>query len=143
MGFMGWKGSAARSEGPMCVLVVEDEPLIRLIVAEELAEAGLAVCEAEDGTQAAALIRNPPAAFSLLITDIHMPGALDGVAVARLMRARHPLVPIIYTTGRPDVLDAIGRLGEREALVTKPFLPSELLQLARRLIAEHREAGGP
>ncbi len=127
----------------MCILVVEDELLIRVIVAEELADAGFAVCEAEDGTQAAALIRDPPGAFSLLITDIHMPGSLDGIAVARLMRARYPLVPIIYATGRPDVLNAMGRLGEREALVPKPFLPSELLRVAKRLIAEYREAGGP
>ena len=135
--------SAPCSKGPMCVLVVEDEPLIRLIVAEELADAGLAVCEAEDGTRAVAFIRDPPAALSLLITDVHLAGALNGIEVARLMRARHPSVPIIYITGRPDALSALGRLGEREALVPKPFSLAELLRVAKRLIAEHRDAGGP
>jgi DNA-binding response OmpR family regulator len=119
----------------MCVLVVDDECLIRLIVAEELADAGFEVCEAADGMQAAALIREPPAAFSLLITDLHLPGTLNGMEVARLMRAHYPSVPIIYITGRPDVLNAMGRLGEREALVPKPFLLSELLRVAKRLVA--------
>jgi DNA-binding response OmpR family regulator len=120
----------------VCILVVEDEFLIRLIVAEELAEGGFEVCEAEDGDQAARLIQDPPAMFSLLITDIHMPGRLDGIEVARRMRARHPRVPIIYTTGRPDALHAVGPLGRNDALVPKPYAPSDLLTVARRLLAD-------
>jgi len=71
----------------MCILVVEDEFLIRLIVAEELAENGFAVCEAENGDRASALIAAQPDAFTLLVTDVHMPGKLDGIEVARLLRA--------------------------------------------------------
>lgn len=124
----------------MCVLVVEDEPLIRLLVAEAFADADFEVQEAENGDQAALLIRNPPAAFTLLVTDIHMPGKHNGIQVAHLMRRHFPLVPVIYTTGRPDVLNAIGPLGKHEALVAKPFVPSELLRAAHRLL--RKEIGG-
>ena len=121
----------------MCILLVEDEHLIRLIVAEALEESGFAVCEAEDGEQACALIAQPPAAlpaFTLLVTDIHMPGHLDGIAVACRMREHHPGVPVIYVTGRPGVLNALGPLGPDEALVPKPFTPSQLLAVVRRLL---------
>ncbi len=121
----------------MCILVVEDEFLIRLIVTEELADAGFQVREAENGDAAASLIEAGAAEFSLLITDIHMPGRLSGVDVGRLMRMHCPTVPIIYTTGRPDALNVVGRLGRNEAFVPKPFAPSELLAIARRLLADN------
>jgi DNA-binding response OmpR family regulator len=124
----------------MCILLVEDEFLIRLIVAEALAEAGYAVCEAESGDRAAVMIEARPDAFILLVTDIHMPGSRDGIAVAHFLRERRPEVPVIYTTGRPGVLnglrDGAGRLGHRAALVAKPFAPSELLAVVRRLLGE-------
>lgn len=123
----------------MCILIVEDEPLIRLLVAEEFTDAGFDVCEAENGDKAVALIQNPPTRFTLLVTDIHMPGEHDGIAVARLMRQQFPLVPVIYTTGRPDVLNSIRPLAKIDALLVKPFVPSVLLREARRLLGK---AGG-
>jgi DNA-binding response OmpR family regulator len=125
----------------VCVLLVEDEPLIRVVLAEELSHAGFEVCEAENGTQAAELIENPPNNLSLLITDIHMPGKLDGIEVAHLMRTRFPDVPIIYMTGRPDVLGRMGGLGATEALLPKPFTPSSLLGMARQLLAGQLASG--
>ena len=65
----------------MCVLIVEDEPLIRCLLAEEIAEAGFEVCQAENGDAAARLIQERPAPFTLLITDVQMPGKRDGLAV--------------------------------------------------------------
>ncbi len=118
----------------MCILLVEDEWLIRTVVAEELMDGGFAVREAEDGDQASVLIAQDPTAFTLLVTDIHMPGSLDGIGVACLMRARHPDLPIIYTTGRPDVLNHLLPLGPREVLLPKPFELSDLLAAARRLL---------
>jgi CheY-like chemotaxis protein len=70
----------------MCVLVVEDEALVRDILVEALSSYGHDVCEASTGDAAAVLIETPPKTFTLLITDIHMPGQRDGIEVARLMR---------------------------------------------------------
>jgi DNA-binding response OmpR family regulator len=119
----------------MCILLVEDEGLIREFLANELDFQGFDVCEAETGDQAAALIKNPPKVFSLLITDVHMPGKMSGIEVGRLMRLHHPRLPIIYTTGRPDTLNAIGPLGPKEALVAKPYSPTAMVDVARRLLA--------
>ena len=120
----------------MSVLIVEDEFLIRLIVAEEFAAAGYDVQQAESGDSAATLIEHPQRAFSLLVTDIHMPGRLDGIGLARLMRGRHPGIPVIYTTGRPDALGAVEDLSGNDVVVAKPFTPSELLRVARRLLGQ-------
>ena len=122
----------------MCILLVEDETLIRLIMAEELAEAGFEVRQAETGDQAAALIETAPYYFSLLVTDIHLPGTLDGIGLARLVRAQRPDIPIIYTTGRPDALGDVGRLGEKDVLVAKPFTPSHLLAVVHRVLGAGR-----
>lgn len=107
---------------------------MRLVLAEELEREGFAVCLAENGEQAIALLQNPPAAFILLITDIHMPGHLSGLDVARRMRRQHPEVPIIYTTGRPEALDGFDDLGAREVLVQKPYAPSDVLVAVRQLL---------
>jgi DNA-binding response OmpR family regulator len=118
----------------MCILLVDDEDLIRDILADELDFQGFEVCKAETGDQAAALIKNPPKVFSLLITDVHMPGNMDGIGVARLMRLHHPGLPIIYTTGRPDTFDTLGPLGPKEILVAKPYTATAIVDVIRRLL---------
>ena len=120
----------------MCILLVEDEWLIRTILAEELVNEGFAVQEAEDGDRASLLIVQDPGLFTLLVTDIHMPGRLDGTGVARLLRAHRPNLPVIYTTGRPDVLNALQPFGVKEILLPKPFALSELLSAAQRLLGQ-------
>jgi DNA-binding response OmpR family regulator len=120
----------------VCILLVEDELLIRLMLAEELEAEGFEVCVAEDGDRAEELIEDPAVAFTLLVTDIHMPGRLNGLGVARLMRERHPTVPVIYTTGRPDAVGVV-HLGADAVLVEKPFTPSELLATVHKLLPAH------
>ena len=121
----------------MCILLVEDEWLIRTMVAEELTDGGFAVREAADSDEASALIAEDPAAFTLLVTDVHMPGRLDGIGVARLLLERRPDLPVIYTTGRPDVLHALQPLRANEVLLPKPFELSSLLAVVRRLLGQH------
>ena len=115
------------------VLIVEDEILIRLILAESLADEGLQVTDAANGAAAAALIDQADG-FQLLLTDMQMPGLLDGAAVARHARQRHPGIAVIYMTGRPEVLSGIGALGPRDAFLRKPFAPSDLMAVIRRVL---------
>ncbi len=126
----------------MCILVVEDEALIRLIVVEELTESGFEVCEAETGDAAVGIIDAGRRRLSLLITDVHMPGKLDGFGVASLVRDRYPDAPIIFTTGRPDIARDFVQLRRNEALLSKPFVPSELIAVVRQLLRPGLESAG-
>lgn len=126
-----WKSRWAED---VCILLVEDESLIRLILTEELKQEGFDVCEADDADHAIALIQQPPQALTLLVTDIHMPGLRNGSHVATEMRTRHPHVPIVYATARPDAFDGTTRLRVNDVLLPKPFTPSDLIAIVRQLL---------
>lgn len=115
------------------ILLVEDEPFIRDLLAEVLQEAELDVAEASNGEEAVALLEQGPN-FDLLLTDVHMPGQFDGVALARQARARQSDLPIVFATGRPETLRTFGPLGPREVCLLKPFSPMEALRIVQRLL---------
>jgi CheY-like chemotaxis protein len=119
----------------MCVLLVEDEWLIRTIMSEELIDAGFEVTSVETGDEALTLLNGPRGWFTVLVTDIHMPGLTDGIRLARIVRAQFPNVPIIYTTGRPDALDRAGLPGGRISTLVKPYKPSRLIEAVRTALA--------
>lgn len=118
----------------MCILLVEDEWLIRTIMAEELVEAGFTVTSAETGDEAMGLLSDNPPGFDVLVTDIHMPGKTDGISLARTVRERYPTIPIIYTTGRPDALDRASLTGGRVLTLVKPYRPSRLIEAIRTVL---------
>ncbi len=120
----------------MCVLLVEDEPLIREIMAESLRDAGYEVLEAEDGVQALTWVANPPKPLSILVTDFHMPGGIDGAQVAARTREASPDIPVVIATGRPDVLRRTWRDHLGYGLLKKPYMPSDLVKLVRHLVGE-------
>ena len=117
------------------ILLVEDESLIRVIVAESLTDAGYDVMQADSG-EAAVLLLDRPGTLDLLLTDIQMPGSIDGNAVAQAAKKRHPGLPVIYVTGRPDSLQ--NGIGSSDAFIRKPFGPNEILTLIRTLLAKHQ-----
>ncbi len=112
------------------VLFVEDEDVIRLIVLETLVEAGFKVTEACNGEAALALLPES-GGFDLLLTDIHMPGRFSGIDVALHMRALCPEMPVVFVTGRPDVLYAFGPPGPHDRCILKPYRPTDLLAAIR------------
>jgi len=115
------------------ILLVEDEFLTRLTLAEALVQAGYEVAEAESGDEATRLIDGPDG-FDVLVTDIQMPGAIDGVALARHAREVDPGIPVVYMSGQPDSLRDALPLGPRDAFVGKPYGPSEILTLLTRML---------
>ena len=111
------------------ILVVEDEPLILDIVADELSEAGFEVLQARTGEEAVAIL-DSEATLDLLLTDIRLPGSLDGWSVAERARERFSTLPVIYVTGysgKPvrQVPDSI--------LLMKPYRPSAVVKAAAGL----------
>ena len=115
------------------VLIVEDDFLIRLTLAEVLSDEGYKVFEAESGDEALKLIQTTPD-VAILLTDIQLPGVLDGRALVRRARETRPDLPVIFMTGRPVALDA-NEAGGKEMYVAKPYLPSEICTAVRRMLA--------
>ena len=117
-----------------CILLVEDEADIRTMLAEVLADAGHEVVEADTGDNAASLLKTR-SDFDMLLTDINMPGRLDGVALAACFRARHSHRPILYVTGRPDALRHTALRPNREAALLKPHGLLKLVVTVQAMLA--------
>lgn len=113
------------------LLLVEDEFLIRLTLAETLQDAGYEVMEAEDADEALAHLAAGP--VDLLLTDIQLPGPADGNELVRRVRATHPELPVIFMTGRPEP-GGTRPGGARELTIAKPYLPSEVCAAVARLL---------
>ncbi len=122
------------------VLVIEDQELVRILPVEVLNDEGFHVVEARTGDEATALI-DGSAGFHAVVTDIHMPGERDGIALGRHARCRYPTIPVIYCTGRPDALNGAGPLGHRDVLVRKPYVPSEVVAILRGFLPATGDAG--
>lgn len=113
---------------------MEDEDLVRLILTEILFDEGYDPIAVSTGDEAVCLIDGPDG-FDMVVTDIQMPGRLDGIAVGRQARARHPDIPVVYVTGRPESMSGVGRLGPRDAFLRKPYGPRDILAVINRLLA--------
>jgi two-component system, cell cycle sensor histidine kinase and response regulator CckA len=111
------------------VLVVEDEPALRALVALVLREHGYAVLEAGSGDEAMRVAARHDAPLDLLLTDVVMPG-MAGPELAAELRRRRPGLPTIFMSGYPDRLEGgVGSL-DHGVFVPKPFSPEAL---ARRV----------
>jgi len=108
------------------VLVVDDEPAVRDIVARSLKRAGFRPMEAASGSEALALVerKGPP---ELVVTDLMMPG-IGGAELARQLRTRWPALPIIFMSGySAESLDLRNLAGVDAGLLEKPFTPDALV----------------
>jgi CheY-like chemotaxis protein len=108
---------------PRTLLIVEDEPLIRIDLADRLADIGYQVLEAASAEQAIALLETRPE-ISAVITDLNMPGSMDGLALARVVRERWPPCALIMLSGHQQPIDADMPNGSR--FLSKPVVESSL-----------------
>ncbi len=115
------------------VLLVEDEWLTLMMVAEEFRRAGFTVVEAGRGDDALALIDKTDD-IDALVTNFRLPGA-DGAEVATAARKRFPSLPIVFISATSQVLTS-RRVPEPHHLMDKPFETDELVRLIRQLLVE-------
>lgn len=104
------------------VLVVEDEVLVRHVMAVALRERGLKVLEAANAAEALSLLDGGHT-IDLLFSDIQMPGALDGVGLAAQMRDRWPRARVILTSGKQPPAAA----AEVGLFIPKPYSPEQVV----------------
>jgi CheY-like chemotaxis protein len=109
------------------ILVVDDEPLIRMMAAEILAGAGYAVAEAATADVALRMVEREPNRFSHVFTDVRMPGAIDGLMLAHVLTTLYPEIRVVVTSS--------DRRLEGEAIeqffrfVPKPWTPIDVLNI--------------
>jgi DNA-binding NtrC family response regulator len=101
------------------VLVVEDEDGIRELLIDTLSDEGFEIIGVETADAAAPLLRFGQVA--LLVTDIDLPGALDGIALAQAARDRDPTMPVVFISGRQANLDAARVINDPVSFLLKPF----------------------
>jgi CheY-like chemotaxis protein len=119
---------------PLRVLLVEDEFLISEWVSEFLEEQGFAVRAASNAAEALRLLNST--VVDVLFTDINLPGGVDGLALAHRAREMFPELPVVYASGRINVLDAELRV-PGALFVAKPYAP----ETVGRILADAAKAG--
>jgi len=107
------------------VLIVEDEDLIRMMVAEAFEDAGFTVFEAATADDAVKVLQQEPT-IHVVFTDIDLPGSMDGLALAHYVRHRWPPTILMVSSGRVS-LDTISLPSEAE-FVPKPYLDGGLVR---------------
>jgi CheY-like chemotaxis protein len=103
------------------VLVVDDEPTVRMLVTEVLEELGYATIEAEDGASGLQVLRSGTR-LDLLITDVGLPGGLNGRQLADAARETRPGLKVLFITGYAEnAALSRGHLEPGMHVMTKPF----------------------
>ena len=128
------KGGAV-PRGSERILVVEDEPRVRASVVEQLRSLGYAVLEADDGDAGLALMETAAMAVDLMLTDIMMPGVLNGKALAEVVERRWPKTRIVFMSGFSELsIVQYGRLDDGVLLLSKPFRKGDLARIVREAL---------
>ena len=118
------------------VLVVDDEPSLRLLAAEALREQGCTALEAADAAAALEILRGGTA-IDLLVTDIGMPGGMNGRDLALAARELRGRLRVLFITGYPEAaLEGVALSGPDTQLLTKPFTMEVLTGRIRHMVAQ-------
>ena len=120
-----------RTDIPLEVLVVEDEPLVRIVATDAIADSGIMAWEAGDAAEALQMLDRRPH-IGLIVTDVNMPGEMDGLALAGRVSEDRPDVSVIVTSGHA-VVGADG-IPDGGAFLPKPYRTERLVELVHRTL---------
>jgi CheY-like chemotaxis protein len=123
-------GRSYQLHGHESILLVDDEPEVRALLARVLRMRGYAVIEASDGEQAIALADEHGKPFHLLLTDVMMPH-IGGVELANRLSASGQAARVLFMTGYSE---AAIEYAEDATVLRKPFTPSTLAEAVRRAL---------
>jgi CheY-like chemotaxis protein len=123
----------ARAETPT-ILVVDDEVLVRVVIAEYLRDCGYRVLEAGSADDAVAVLGSK-LEVDIVFTDLELPGQSSGLELARWIRRRHPDVRVIVTSGVHSSAELAGELCEAGPPIIKPYESDAVVQRIRNLSA--------
>jgi DNA-binding NtrC family response regulator len=121
-----------REHAQRTVLVVEDEVVIRMMVSDELRRYGFRTIEARDAHEAITLLQSR-VSVDLVFTDIRLPGSIDGLALARLVREVRPDLNVIITSGDTAAANSLNGVG---AFLPKPYDPRQVVKRIEELLGD-------
>jgi CheY-like chemotaxis protein len=114
------------------VLVVEDEPLVRMVALEAIVAAGFKAYAAADADEAIRILERQ-GNIRVVFTDINMPGSMDGIRLVHCVRDRWPPVQFIVTSGQLKFGEAELPLGS--VFVSKPYSPEQIVSKIEKMSA--------
>jgi signal transduction histidine kinase/CheY-like chemotaxis protein len=127
--------AASRASQGETVLVLDDEPTVRMLLADVLGDLGYNAIEACDGAEGLEVLRSG-ARVDLLVTDVGLPGGLNGRQVADIGRAVRPQLKVLFITGYAEnAVLSTGDLSAGMHVLTKPFAIDVLAERIRQIIA--------
>jgi CheY-like chemotaxis protein len=112
------------------VLVVEDEPLLRMLAVEVVEQAGFTAIEARDADEAVVLLESL-SDITLLFRDVNMPGSMDGLKLAHAVRDRWPPIKILVVSGKQRLQSS--DLPSNSCFIGKPYQTSALVDELRSM----------
>jgi DNA-binding NtrC family response regulator len=121
------------AEPAATVLIVEDEPLVRLYAADMIEEAGWKALEAANSDEALELL-DADVPVDVLFTDINMPGQMDGLELAACVHQRRPHVHLVVTSGKRALADCV--LPDDGSFLPKPYGFDDLVRLIKCKLGE-------
>lgn len=116
------------------VLIVDDEPLIAVMMSQAFEEEGYGSLTANSADQALEMLKAAAPRIQLVVTDVQMPGSMDGLALGHLVAEQFPDIPVITMTG-------FSTEGHRDAVgpvLLKPFAMTKLMSTAERIMDSGR-----
>ena len=122
--------TAADSRQPPTVLVVEDEVVVRMMIADELRNAGFKVVEASNAREGLDLLRYNNNGVRVLFSDVRMPGSMDGAELARVVRTEFPSLKVVLTSGNSGPVDG----ADHHGFFPKPYRPAQVVKRLKALL---------
>jgi CheY-like chemotaxis protein len=131
----------AKAGSPLqTVLVVEDEVLVRLVIADYLRECGYRVHEAVNAEEAVVILQSPEVSVDVVFSDVEMPGNMDGFGLARWVRTNKPGTQVILTSGAERSADIAATLCEAGPLLKKPYPSQDVVDRIKQLTAKAKRS---
>ena len=122
------------------VLVVEDDVLIRMPIAEYLRDCGYRVIEAVSADEAMTVLMHKETQVDIVFSDIEMPGSTDGFGLSKWIRDNRPGIDVILTGTVPRALKAAKQLCD-DGPLPKPYEPKAVHDYIRRLLGARIKRG--
>jgi CheY-like chemotaxis protein len=120
-----------RDPSQATILLVEDEVLVRMSLADQLRSAGYVVLEASNADEALDLLHSKVHGVQLLLSDIRMPGRMNGVELARAIRTQHPEIKIVLASGESF---SANHWGDMDGFFPKPYNARRLIEHIKMLL---------